>query len=254
MRPHLRKGLSYFTGAFRRQDRKDPPPKLHGDVQRSKGYKALAAKVNEKRRCVIIAGSPQTDIQTVKAALRPDDYVICADMGYKTAAAAGIKPDLIVGDFDSYTGSLPNDCEIIRLLPEKDDTDTMHCVKTALERGFCDFLLLAATGGRLDHTLGNLTALEYLAENNAHGIILSKNETIEVLTKGRFGFTGRRGQTFSVFPFGCQSAVLSYKGAKYPLKRGTLLHSEAMGVSNVFTEDKAEITVDDGQIVLIINF
>ena len=214
----------------------------------------MAAKINDERRCVIIAGAPDADIQTVKAAVRPDDYVICADMGYKTAMAAGVKPDLIVGDFDSYTGSLPEGSEVIRLLPEKDDTDTMHCVKTALSRGYREFLLLAAIGGRLDHTLGNLTVLEYLAENNAHGIILSKNEMIEVLTKGRFAFDGRKGHTFSALPFGCQSAVLSYKGTKYPFDRGALLHSEAMGVSNVFTEDKAEITVDDGQIVLIINF
>ena len=214
----------------------------------------MAAKINDERRCVIIAGAPDADIKTVKAAVRPYDYVICADMGYKTAMAAGVKPDLIVGDFDSYTGSLPDGCEVIRLLPEKDDTDTMHCVKTALGRGYREFLLLAAIGGRLDHTLGNLTVLEYLAENNAHGIILSKNEIIMLLTAGTYSFENKKGVTFSVFPFGCPSVTVSYEGAKYPLNSGTLLHSEAMGVSNVFTEDKAEITVDDGQIVLIINF
>ena len=211
----------------------------------------MAAKVNKERRCVIIAGSPEADIQTVKAAVRPDDYVICADMGYKTAAAAGVKPELIVGDFDSYTGSLPGDCELIRLCPEKDDTDTMHCVKTALDKGFRRFLLLAATGGRLDHTLANLAVLEFLDENNAHGIILSKNEMLALLTAGVHRFDNKNGVTFSVFPFGCQSVTVSYEGAKYPLSRGVLRHSEAMGVSNVFTSDKAAITVHDGKALYV---
>ena len=213
----------------------------------------MATEINKNRRCVVIAGAPGADAAYIKAALRPLDYIICADRGYQTAVEAGVTPNLLVGDFDSYQGGLPRGVEIIRLNPEKDDTDTLHCVKTALERGFTDFILLAATGGRLDHTLANLSVTEYLTDRGTHCIILSENEKTELLTEGRHIYSGCKGLTFSVFPYGCQIVVLSYNGAYYPLDHGVLTHSTAMGVSNVFTADTSEITVHEGRALLIIN-
>ena len=82
-----------------------------------------------------------------------------ADKGYEYAKKAGAKPDLIVGDFDSYSGNLPDDCEVIKLNSHKDDTDLLHCIEVALSRGYDDFVILAATGGRFDHTLANVLFL-----------------------------------------------------------------------------------------------
>lgn len=213
----------------------------------------MATEINKKRRCVIIAGAPCHDAAFIKAALRPLDYIICADRGYQTAVEADITPDLLVGDFDSYEGELPTGVETIRLNPEKDDTDTQHCVSIALERGMTDFLLLAATGGRLDHTLATLTVTEYLADRGAHCIILSKNEKIELLTAGTHTYSGCKGLTFSVFPYGCQRVVLSINGAYYPLNHGVIPHSVTLGISNIFTDNSAEITVHEGKVLVIIN-
>ena len=207
----------------------------------------MAAKVMNQTRCVIIAGAPEADAAFIQSVVRADDYIVCADRGAAAALAAGLKPDLIVGDFDSFAGSLPDNCEIIRLCPEKDDTDTQHAIDTALSRGFRDFVLLAATGGRLDHTYANLCMLAYLARRGAEGVILAKNKEVRLLTDGTYDYSGRCGQTFSVFPFGCPDAVLSYTGAKYPLNRGKLIHSGAMGVSNIFVGDTAAITVHSGE-------
>ncbi len=209
--------------------------------------------MNSARRCVIIAGSPEADVGFIRAAVRPDDYIICADAGYAAAAQAGITPDCIVGDFDSYRGALPDGCEIIRLCPQKDDTDAMHCVTLALARGFRDFALLAATGGRLDHTLGNLCVLSYLNRRGAKGVILSRRETVWVLGEGVHRFDGRRGETFSVLPFGCDAVTLSYEGAQYPLTRGVLSCDEPVGVSNVFVSDRAAVTIHRGLVVLAVN-
>ena len=201
---------------------------------------------------MIIAGVPDADVPTVQAAVRPDDFIICADRGYATAIQAGITPHLIVGDFDSYAGVLPDGCEVIRLCPQKDDTDTMHCVTVALERGFRRFVLLAATGGRLDHTLANLCVLAYLRQQDAEGEIVTESETIVCLTEGVRRFDGRKGQTFSVFPFGCERVILSYEGAQYPLDHGVLTNSVPMGVSNVFVSDSASVTVHGGQAVCFV--
>ena len=58
------------------------------------------------------------------------------------------------------------EAETIVLPCEKDDTDTVFAVKEALKRGFQDFLLIGVIGGRLDHTLGNVSLLLML---DAHG-------------------------------------------------------------------------------------
>ena len=211
----------------------------------------MAVKVNAC--CVIIAGSPDTDVNFIRQTVQSDDFVICADGGYSFAKAAGIVPQLIIGDFDSYADILPSECELIRLIPEKDDTDTLHCVNVALERGFRNFLLLGATGGRLDHSMANLCVLEYLYEHGAMGILLSPCERIELLCDSTQHYHGFRGKTFSVFPFGCNSVTLSYTGAKYPLVRDTLTHSLSMGISNIFISNDASITVHNGLALVIIN-
>lgn len=212
----------------------------------------MAAEINGKTRCVIISGAPVYDAEFIKNTVLETDFVICADSGLSAAKKASITPNLLVGDLDSYNGELPLNCEIIKLSPDKDDTDTLHCVKVALERGYHDFVLLAATGGRLDHTLANLSILGYLGENSARGVIISKGETINLLTEGEHRFNGKTGKTFSVLPFGCESVTLSYSGAKYPLVNGTLKHSTAMGISNIFAGEKATITVHNGKAILII--
>lgn len=60
-------------------------------------------------RCTIIAGSPEADIDFISEQVKDCNYLICADKGYEYAKKAGAKPNLIVGDFDSYSGNLPDD-------------------------------------------------------------------------------------------------------------------------------------------------
>ena len=101
-------------------------------------------------RCVIIAGSPDTNSDFLSEVIKPDDYVICADRGCNFAKQAGITPNLVVGDFDSEPDVLFPNCETVRLIPEKDDTDTMHSVDLALEKRFDEIAILGALGGRFD--------------------------------------------------------------------------------------------------------
>ena len=53
--------------------------------------------------------------------IESDDRVICADRGIVHAQKLKIVPNLIIGDFDSYKSQLPENVEILRSVPEKDD-------------------------------------------------------------------------------------------------------------------------------------
>ena len=204
-------------------------------------------------RCVIISGSPETNPDFIKQAVKPDDYVICADRGYEFASLAGVEPNLIVGDFDSYKEKISASCEIVKLNPRKDDTDTIHSIDLAFEKGFTDFILLGALGGRTDHTFANITSLLYIADKGGRGVLLSEKERIELLNKGEYFYEKYCGKTFSLFPFGCESVCVSYRGVEYPLERYNLKSSVPLGISNVFTSEKSKIKIYDGNAILIIN-
>ncbi|HCA05431.1 MAG TPA: thiamine diphosphokinase [Ruminococcaceae bacterium] len=203
-------------------------------------------------RCVIIAASPDADINFIKSAVSPDDFVICADRGYHYAKLAGIKPDLIIGDFDSYSGILPQDVEIMRLNVRKDDSDAFVCARQALKRGFNEIAVLGGMGGRLDHSYANLCLLEYLAGKGVRASLISQDEKIFLLQKGAYFFDGYDGKTFSLFPFGCSSARASVQNAEYPVNGFVFESKKSTGLSNIF-RDGCKISVSSGKLLLIIN-
>ena len=202
-------------------------------------------------RCVIISGSPDTSVEEIKTLCTDDDFIVCADSGYTFARKAGLNPDLIIGDFDSLEEELPTDTEVVKLNTVKDDTDTEHCVMECIRRGYKDFLLLGSVGGRTDHTFANIAILSFLSEYNYHGVARNNGEEIQILKEGTYNMDGKKGLTFSVFPYGCESVNVTYKGAKYPLDSYTLTYNVSRGISNVFSEDNAEIIVNRGRAILL---
>ena len=78
-------------------------------------------------KCVIIGAADIKDYARAKNYLRKDDFYIFCDAGLKHTEALGMKPDLIIGDFDSFSKeeALKQGIETIVLPCEKDDTDTV---------------------------------------------------------------------------------------------------------------------------------
>ena len=106
-------------------------------------------------RCVIISACPVSP--ELAKALRPDDFIIACDAGYRNCVPLGCKPDIILGDFDTAPCPEKQDDDIIVLPHVKDDTDTEYAAKLASEKGFDEVLLLGGLGGRrVEHTLANL--------------------------------------------------------------------------------------------------
>ena len=93
----------------------------------------------------------------LKRLLRPDDFIIACDAGYRNCAPLGCKPNIILGDFDTAPCPVQQNDDIIVLPHVKDDTDTEYAARLASEKGFTEVLLLGALGGRrIEHTLSNL--------------------------------------------------------------------------------------------------
>lgn len=202
-------------------------------------------------RCVIISGSPDTNVEEIKSLCTSDDFIVCADSGYSFAKKAGLTQNLIIGDFDSLKEELPQNTEVVKLNTHKDDTDTEHCVMECIRRGYKDFLLLGSIGGRTDHTFANIATLAFLSEYNYNGIARNNGEEIRILKEGSYEMNNKKGLIFSVFPYGCESVNVTYKGAEYMLNNKTLTYNVSRGISNVFVDDEAEITINRGRAILL---
>ncbi|MGN1195171.1 MAG: thiamine diphosphokinase [Acutalibacteraceae bacterium] len=134
--------------------------------------------------CYII-GAGDADKINIKA--ERGDYVICADGGYGKALSNEIKPDLTVGDFDSY-GKIPNEKSIIVHPAEKDDTDSMLAVKCGLERGYRTFIMYGMLGGRLDHTFANIQLLGFICEHGGKGILVGEKYNVTAVKNDKISF------------------------------------------------------------------
>ena len=194
--------------------------------------------------CYIICALPQNHSFSPK----PGDLVIAADGGY--AHMGGIKPDLVVGDFDSL-GYVPEGEKVVRHPAEKDDTDTMLAARIGIERGYRTFLLLGGVGGRLDHTLANIQTLAYLRENGARAALIGDGETITLIQNEALRFRAGLSGIISVFSYGAVAYGVYERGLAYALTDATLTDTNPLGVSNAFTGEPAEVRVRDGRLVVL---
>ena len=193
----------------------------------------------EQNRCVIISGGDFSPV----SGINPDDYIIACDRGYVYCERLGLRPDLIISDFDSYTGPVDSEIPLNRFVSEKDDTDTMLAVRYAVEHGFHELLLCCALGGRLDHLIANLQSLVFAQKHGLPAILLSEDTEIRTLAGGALRIPRREDRSLSVFALDGPCRGVCITGAKYPLANAELLPSFPLGVSNTWAEEEAVISV-----------
>jgi len=200
-------------------------------------------------RCVIISGGEFCPINDVS----PDDYVIACDKGYEYALRCGIAPDLVVGDFDSYSGDVATDIPVDRYVSEKDDTDTMIAIRCAIEQGFGELALFCASGGRMDHMLANLQSLKFAARHGLSAWMHDENTDFYVYANSSRRFEREEGRSVSVFALSDVCRGVSIHGTKYLLEKAEVTNDFPIGVSNEWRSDFAEISVEDGIIMVVLS-
>lgn len=201
----------------------------------------------ESRRCVIFTAHCEGARNKVYAA-QANDYVLCADGGWKIAAQMGVKPDLVIGDFDSAEAPQVGNVEKHPVM--KDDTDTMLCVKRAIRMGFDEIQIIGGFGGRFDHTFANLQTMKYAVDRDVRISMIDGNCMATMLRNGSTRIPRRKGK-LSLFAFDEKVRGITAKGVLYPLEDGELTNSFPLGTSNEFMADAAEISVKEGALLII---
>lgn len=200
-------------------------------------------------RAVIIGNGTVRSYERIKEYIRKDDFIICADGGINHAARMNIRPDIIIGDFDSSDPELLfRDALRIEYPSRKDFTDGELCVKYAAEHGYDEVLLLAMTGTRADHTLNNMLMLSQCA----CGMIADEYNEIYYL-KEKIIIENKKGMTLSMIPVKGDLTGITTKGLEYQLNNEALNFGESRGNSNVIISDYCEISASGGQALVILN-
>lgn len=194
------------------------------------------------KKCVVVSSQKVTN--SMLRYVPPDAYIIAADAGWMRAMEIGLKPHLVVGDFDS--ACMPDGCKVIQLAKEKDDTDTLFAVKEALRLGAEEIIMLGGLGGRADHTCANLQVLLYIAKQGVNNILVNEDTEIRCIAPGTLRIERQKNRSISVFAADGIVRGVTLTGLKYPLHDATLFSDTPIGVSNEFVEQYATIRCTEG--------
>lgn len=160
----------------------------------------------DKSIVIICDGSfPETEYP--QYLIRTADFIICCDGALMKFIRHSTKifgterlPDIVIGDMDTLSETMQKKyADIIIREDEQEHNDQTKAVRWALNniQGIGTIHILGATGGRADHTIGNLSLLmEYTRMFNLEGIdieavcdqgtVIPINDTIEIdCGKGR---------------------------------------------------------------------
>lgn len=160
--------------------------------------------------------------------IRSADFIICCDgalrkfMRNSTAVFGEERlPDLVIGDMDTLPMSMQKKySDIIIKENEQDHNDQTKAVRWALNnlRGIESIHILGATGGRTDHTIGNVSLLmEYTRLFDLDGIsieMVSDNGTIFPIND-TIEFECGPGRSVSIFSPD-NSLKIRSEGLEYP--------------------------------------
>ncbi|MBR4910132.1 MAG: thiamine diphosphokinase [Clostridia bacterium] len=195
-------------------------------------------------RCFIFGALP---VEELKAAPGENDFVIAADKGVLSLEKLGIKPDVIIGDFDSL-GFVPEG-NVIKLPVKKDKTDVGYAADYAFEKGYKTFYVYGAFGGLADHTVANLQISADISAKGGRMFLLGEKQTAFCITDSTVKING--SGRLSVFAFGKKARGVTVTGAEYTLENADLDPFFPLGVSNSFLGAETQISVKSGTLLII---
>ena len=158
--------------------------------------------------------------------LREAPYVVCCDGASRNWPQA----DVIISDGDSVPAELRHR---LILVAEQDDNDLTKATRHCIAQGCRRIVYLGATGGREDHTLGNIALLARYRREFGLDPLMATDHGWFVPASGQADFSAFPGQQVSLFNLSCTR--LSSEGLKweaYPYRQfwqGTL--NEALSVT-----------------------
>lgn len=202
--------------------------------------------MRDNKRAVIIANGEYPTSPQALEVLRNTHYTVCCDGGADAYIERGGTPDAIVGDGDSLSEeNRTRFASRIHYSADQQTNDQTKAVEYLLGMGYTDIAIVAATGKREDHTLGNIALL---AEYMQRGVEVEMYTDYGVFIPCRDtrSFVSHKGQAVSIFNISAKG--LRSIGLEYPIYDFTALWQ---GTLNRTTSEQFTIEAKGDYIVFM---
>ncbi len=190
---------------------------------------------------LVVVGGGQVDPALMSELYASGGHLVAADGGADQIVAAGLKPEMIIGDFDSLKdpfGWLGK--TRLMQIKEQETTDfekVLYSTRAPLT------VALGMTGRRFDHTLAALDVVTRYATRRK--LILVDEEDVAVALTEAFSFTVAPAERVSIHPLAPVNFWRS-DGLKYPLDAVKLAPGLRTGTSNEALDGPFTIVPEEG--------
>lgn len=190
------------------------------------------------------------------------DCVIAVDGGYASLQRVGVRPDYVVGDFDSLQ-YVPERDDVFCFPAEKDESDMELAMRLATEKGFDVLFVYGALAGRLDHTIANMQLITRFARQgckvfgigDAFALTVLDGKGPSSISFGAFDISDLGSEPYapylSVFALGGVARGVTETGLKYLLDAVEVADDCSLGLSNEFTGSEATVSLTEGNLVVV---
>jgi thiamine pyrophosphokinase len=178
---------------------------------------------------------------------------LAADGGANHLARIGLRPVSVIGDLDSISGPTRAWLEEAAMVerPDQDRTDLDKALEFAFEDlGLEAVTVLAATGGRVDHDLGNLGLLARRAlgtrliyEGDGHRLLA---------VCGGVRLDAIPGETWSFWTYD-PAVRVTIEGVRWPIEDAVINVDGQPSISNEAIAEQIRIDVTGGSVVVMRN-
>lgn len=188
------------------------------------------------------------------------ECVIAVDGGWKQCRRLGLKPNAVVGDWDSLRTSPPSNVPSITLPVNKDRSDTWAGAQLLAQTHATEWIVLGMCGGRIDHELAAWLDFSDLLTHSKRVVRIhmvgTERQTwlFSGLPEGRSHILNIPvGSTVSLFSLGPRVEGLKLQGFKYPLRARAefSLKSSSQGLSNVTRAGRQKLSLRRGTLLVI---
>lgn len=210
---------------------------------------AEKSKSNKKRAVIFLNGDKPSD-DILKKIDFDGSFVICADGAYAYAERF-CRPDLLIGDFDSFKGTIPEDTERMEFPVKKDFTDSQLALRYAVCRGFGDISIYGAFGGRRDHEMVNYSLLALADSLNSTAVLKGDFFNVYFVTENKpFIGSVQIGKSVSLVPYSDRVHILYTKGLLFDAHDVEVNKTEIFTTSNTAVKRNVEYRLSEGTALL----
>ncbi|MGR3763816.1 thiamine diphosphokinase [Rossellomorea sp. NS-SX7] len=207
----------------------------------------------------IVAGGPEGYLPDLRSFHSDDVKWIGVDRGVFTLLQNELEPVGAFGDFDSVN---EEEWSLIKervntvntYQPEKDETDLELALNWVLTQNPDSIKIFGATGGRMDHFMGNVQLLMQpaLLESGIKCELIDVQNRLWVAKTGEHVVVDSPSHKYISFvPMTGSVENLTLSGFKYPLKNRNIFRGSTLCISNELIQSSGTFSFTKGILMVI---